>query len=175
MTQQTTSTYLLKANGALPNNPQLPVLVCEQVFQPNANLVNQFKQTFEQNNWRGTWVGGVFDYHHYHSTAHEVLGVAAGSAVILLGGPGAEEIEVKAGDMLILPAGTGHCLESSSADFKVVGAYPEGQENYDICTEDDDPKEQKENIAKVTLPESDPIAGANGPLLKHWHKPEQAL
>jgi len=168
MKTQHITPYLLQPNGKIPNNQQLPLLVYQQVFEAKEDLVSQFKEAFEQHNWRGTWADSVFDYHHYHSTSHEALGVAAGSALLVLGGPDAQEIEVRAGDMLVLPAGTGHCLESSSADFKVVGAYPEGQASYDICTEEDDPKEKKKNIRKVPLPETDPVAGANGPLLEHW-------
>ncbi|MCX2739918.1 cupin domain-containing protein [Pontibacter anaerobius] len=168
MTKQTSTPHFLQPHGNIPNNQQLPLLVYQQVFGQSDDLVNQFKETFKQNNWRGSWVNGVFDYHHYHSRSHEVLGVAAGSAVLILGGPAGKEVEVKAGDMLVLPAGTGHCLKSSASGFKVVGAYPVGQENYDICTEKDDPQEKKKSIAQVALPTSDPVFGADGPLLLHW-------
>lgn len=168
MTKQTTTPYFLQPHGNIPNNPQLPLLVYEQVFSEKDNLVSRFKEVFKQNNWRGSWVNGVFSYHHYHSTSHEVLGVAAGSAILILGGPGGKEIEVKAGDMLVLPAGTGHCLKSSAAGFQVVGAYPAGQEDYDICTEKDNPEEKKKHLAKVSLPTADPVFGEEGPLLLHW-------
>ncbi|WP_276496832.1 cupin domain-containing protein [Pontibacter litorisediminis] len=168
MAKQTTIPFHLQPHGNIPNNPQLPLLVYAQVFSEKDDLVSRFKEAFRQHNWRGSWVNGVFGYHHYHSKAHEVLGVAAGSAVLLLGGPGGEELEVSAGDMLVLPAGTGHCLKSSASGFKVVGAYPAGQEDYDICTEKDDPEEKKKNIAQVALPAADPVFGQDGPLLQHW-------
>ncbi|AKD01892.1 cupin domain-containing protein [Pontibacter korlensis] len=169
MTKQTASAYLLEPHGSIPNNQRLPLLVYRQVFRHKDDLVSQFKEAFAQHNWHGSWVNGVFDYHHYHSKAHEVLGVTAGSAVIILGGPGGRETEVQAGDMLVLPAGTGHCLKSSSSGFKVVGAYPAGQQNYDICTEDDNPEEKRKNILQVSLPTQDPVFGAEGPLVRHWH------
>lgn len=163
------TTYLLQPHGSIPNNQQLPLLVYRQALENSNDLVSQFKEAFRQNNWRGSWVNGVFGYHHYHSKAHEVLGVASGSATLILGGPGAQELTVNTGDMLVLPAGTGHCLKSASSDFKVVGAYPAGQEDYDICTEKDDPEEKRENIAAVTLPATDPLQGKSGPLQQHWH------
>lgn len=168
MKAQTVKPLNLQPHGNNPNNPHLPLLLYWQVFPEKSNLESQFKEAFEQHNWRGSWTNGVFDYHHYHSKSHEVLGVAAGSATIIFGGPGGEEVEVKAGDMVVLPAGTGHCRKSASSDFSVVGAYPDGQENYDICTEDDDPEEKKQNIKQVPLPGADPVAGKEGPLLQHW-------
>ena len=168
MKEQTVSPLLLRSHGNIPNNQYLPLLLYRQVFSENSNLERQFKEAFEQHNWKGTWTNGVFDYHHYHSRSHEVLGVAAGSATLVFGGPGGEEIEVKAGDMVVLPAGTGHCRKSASSDFRVVGAYPEGQENYDICTGEDDAEEKKRNILQVQIPGQDPVAGKNEPLLQHW-------
>ncbi|QCR21045.1 cupin domain-containing protein [Pontibacter sp. SGAir0037] len=158
----------LRSGKHIPNNPDLPLMLYKQVFTDQKNLENKFKASFAEHNWRGTWTNGVFDYHHYHSTAHEVLGVAAGSATIQFGGPEGEKLEVKAGDMVILPAGTGHCRIKASRHFTVVGAYPAGQEKYDICTEEDDAEAKKRQIAQVPLPATDPIEGANGPLLQYW-------
>ncbi|MFD2245709.1 cupin domain-containing protein [Pontibacter ruber] len=159
---------LLQPKGNIPNNPTLPLLLYRQVFPDELDLEAQFKEAFRKNNWGGSWTNGVFGYHHYHSNAHEVLGVLAGAATIQFGGSGGEEIEVKAGDMVVLPAGTGHCRQRASPDFKVVGAYPKGQERYDICTEADDMTEKMENIRQVSLPEADPVNGENGLLVQHW-------
>ncbi|GAB3536559.1 cupin domain-containing protein [Pontibacter brevis] len=170
MNEQKVIPVLLQPHDNIPNNPHLPLLLYREVFSGNRELERQFKEAFAQHNWAGSWTNGVFDYHHYHSTAHEVLGVAAGSATIIFGGPGGKEVEVKAGDMVVLPAGTGHCRKSASSDFTVVGAYPARQEQYDICTEDDNPENKKQNIKQVTLPKADPVAGEGGPLLQHWKK-----
>jgi uncharacterized protein YjlB len=113
---------LLPANGSIPNHPAFPLLLYQQVFPPGDSLETNFKDAFHRNHWGGTWVNGVFSYHHYHSMAHEVLGVISGSATIIFGGPGGEEVQVQAGDMVVLPAGTGHCRKSASSDFSVVGA-----------------------------------------------------
>lgn len=162
--------YQLESNGKIPNNPQLPLLLYQQLFEQEEGLKQKFENAFSENNWAGSWVNGVFDYHHYHSTAHEVLGVISGTAIIIFGGPGGKEVEVKAGDMAVLPAGTGHCRKSASDDFKVIGAYPKGQEDYDICTEKDNPEEKLKNIQQLALPAADPVGGPDGPLMKKWQK-----
>ncbi|MEJ8801551.1 cupin domain-containing protein [Pontibacter sp. H249] len=169
MSKVNVSQHKLQPGQQIPNNPTLPVLYYPQAMAAESKLADKFKQVFEQNNWHGTWINGVFDYHHYHSKSHEVLGVAAGSAKVILGGPSGELFNLEAGDVVVLPAGTGHCLLSSSSDFKIVGAYPKGQENYDICTEKDDMAAKVRNIAKVPLPTHDPIAGVDGPLMHIWH------
>ena len=162
-----TKTFHFNGHGQIPNNPNLPLLLYQQVFA-GGNMEQQFEEAFSRNHWGGSWINGVYDYHHYHSTAHEVLGVIRGSATLIFGGPGGEEAEVKAGDMVVIPAGTGHCRKSSSPDFKVIGAYPRGQENYDLCTEKNDVEEKKKNIRKVDLPKADPVGGEEGPLMKEW-------
>ena len=112
---------------------------------------------------------GVFSYHHYHSNAHEVLCVVGGSASIAFGGPEGETVEVGAGDVVVIPAGVGHCKEGSRGGFTVIGAYPRGQENYDLRTgERGDRPEALENIRNVPLPKADPLFGDEGPLVRRW-------
>ena len=77
--------------------------------------------------------------------------------------------DVRAGDVLVLPAGTGHCNAGSSSDLLVVGAYPHGME-WDIRR--GDPAEHDEvlaNIDAVPLPRADPVRGPDGPLAELWH------
>jgi uncharacterized protein YjlB len=126
---------------------------------------------FARNGWLGAWVDGIFPFHHFHSIAHEVLGIVAGTAAVVLGGPGGRRVEVAPGDVLVLPAGTGHCNAGSSADLLVVGAYPNGM-RYDLRR--GDPAERDEvlaNIAAVPLPDTDPVHGAGGPLAEIWCSP----
>jgi uncharacterized protein YjlB len=116
----------------------------------------------------GTWRNGIYSYHHYHSTAHEVLGCYRGSAKVQFGGESGIVEELSAGDVVIIPAGVGHKNLGASADFAVVGAYPRGQD-YDMnYGKPGERPRADENIARVPLPETDPIFGKDGPLLRHW-------
>jgi uncharacterized protein YjlB len=151
------------AGDSIPNNPTLPALAYRGA------LSGDVEQTFLDNGWRGTWHSSVFPFHHFHSTSHEALGVESGHAVLALGGPQGEEVEVSAGDALVLPAGTGHKRVSASDDFQVVGAYPPGQEDYDLLRGDPAELEQAvANIERVELPRTDPVGGDDGPLLAAW-------
>lgn len=151
------------------HHPTLPVVVYRQVLPLDGDPVADCKRRFQEHGWRGIWVNGVFPYHHYHSTSHEVLGVVAGHADVLFGGEQGELLRVEAGDVVVLPAGTGHCNKGASADFQVVGAYPAGQENWDL--QRDKPDERiLDNIRHVPLPDQDPVYGDEGPLRELWGK-----
>lgn len=161
--------YGFDDDGSIPNNPTLPLLVYPQALAGSDLNPSRCKELLSANGWGGAWVDGVFPYHHYHSTSHEVLCVVGGSASIAFGGPQGETIEVSAGDVVVIPAGVGHCNKGSDGEFSVVGAYPRGQENYDLRTgEEGERPEVLENISNVALPESDPLFGEGGPLLRSW-------
>ena len=156
-------------DGRIPNNPTLPLLVYLQALGEDEQDPSRCKGLLAGNGWGGAWVDGVFPYHHYHSVSHEVLCVVGGSARITFGGPGGETVEVGAGDVVVIPAGVGHCRESSGGGFSVVGAYPRGQENYDLRTGGEGERPGVlENIRNVPLPETDPLFGEEGPLLRLW-------
>jgi uncharacterized protein YjlB len=126
------------------------------------------EETFAANDWLGAWRDGIFSFHHFHSTAHEVLAIVAGSARVTLGGPNGRTVDVSPGDVLVLPAGTGHRNAGASGDLLVVGAYPDGMD-WDVRR--GDPAEYEEaqrNIAAVPLPRTDPVFGAEGPLRRLW-------
>lgn len=162
-------TLQLERNDWVPNNPRLPVLIYPQAIELNgSDPAALFEQTFRANGWPPQWRYGVYDFHHYHTEGHEVLGVAAGHAQLMLGGPDGHVVPISAGDVLLLPAGTGHCNLSCSADFLVVGAYPPGQ-HADICREAPS-REQLEKIAKLPFPQSDPVQGAQGAVGQYWRE-----
>ena len=157
--------FVLARNGNFPNST-LPVVVYGRAASGEAEV----RALFERNGWPPQWTDSVFDYHHFHSTAHEALGVAAGEARLELGGPGGSMVDIAVGDIVVLPAGIAHRLESSSGDFAVVGAYPPGQDWDILKGRDEEWEKAVPNIAAVALPDTDPVGGNNGPLPDLWRK-----
>src|SRR3954447_12563474 len=154
----------LGRNGWVPNNELLPVVLYRAALHADrADPAAAFEEIFEKNGWPAQWRDGAYDFHHYHSTAHEVLGFARGHARLILGGEGGHQLEVRAGDVAVLPTGTGHCKVEASSDFLVVGAYPPDQQ-WDICRTAP-PVEAVSRMQQLPFPHSDPVEGANGVLL----------
>jgi uncharacterized protein YjlB len=156
-------------DGVFPNNGKLPVLVYRDVLEATGRgATSAIRRLFAKNQWGSSWVNGIYGFHHYHSTAHEVLAVCGGKAKVQLGGKQGLIVNLSAGDAVVIPAGVAHKNLGSGSNFIVVGAYPEGQ-HYDMCY--GEPGERPgtdENIDRVPLPESDPLRGPGGPLMQHW-------
>jgi uncharacterized protein YjlB len=159
----------LTDDGVFPNNARFPLLkYSDAVAIRGGDPAAAFEGLFDGNDWVGSWRNGVYNVHHYHSSAHEVLGVYSGSALVQFGGEQGVRVEVKAGDVAVVPAGVAHKRLSSSGNFAVVGAYPVGQ-MWDMCygREGERPGTDRV-IAAVPIPGNDPVHGKNGPLLDLW-------
>jgi uncharacterized protein YjlB len=162
-------THTLTDDGIFPNNPNLPVLVYPEavslvVHDPAA----VFEALFTTHGWGNGWRNGIYGFHHYHSTAHEVLGVFRGHATVQCGGEHGITLSIQAGDVIVIPVGVAHKNVGCSRDFGVVGAYPFGQ-NWDTCYGRPGERPQADrNITRVALPQADPVHGAHGPLVTHW-------
>lgn len=163
------TTYLLKDDGRIPNNPRLPLLLYSSALHlPEPEGAAVCERIIGSNGWGSSWRNGIYSFHHYHSTAHEVLAIARGTARVRFGGENGPVIDVQPGDVVVIPAGVGHKNMGSSRDLLIVGAYPQGQ-HWDLCR--GVPEELPwalENIARVPLPKTDPLYGPQGPLISHW-------
>lgn len=161
--------HYLRDDGVFPNNADLPVLVYRSVLElpvlfPSKHIVKLFKN----NGWENAWKDGVYDFHHYHSKTHEVLGVYKGYTTLLIGGKNGIRIRLQKGDVIIIPAGVAHKNIEPEAPFKCVGAYPKGF-FFDMKTgEPSERPKADQNIAAVPIPPSDPVFGINGELKKYW-------
>lgn len=161
-------TYFFEDDGSIPNNPDLPLLLYPDALSDDHTDASACRELLNEQNWSNEWVNGIYSYHHYHSTTHEVLAVLSGSATVKMGGEQGKELSISKGDVIVIPAGVGHCNLGSSVDFRVMGAYPGGQ-GYDLCTGKDDERPQVlENIKNVAIPDLDPVTGEKEPLHQKW-------
>jgi uncharacterized protein YjlB len=162
--------FVFEDDGLVPNN-QLPFLVYKGVVDvANDHPEKTIEGLFGANGWGAMWRNGVYDYVHYHATVHEVLGVARGCARVRFGGNSGKELEIMAGDVAILPAGTGHQCEYASPDFCVVGAYPPGPPMQITRPTPENHEKALKTIPAVKVPKTDPVRGEDGPLVMLWRR-----
>lgn len=158
-------TFTFADDGAIPNS-SLPLLVYQAAVPPDPAAIEQL---FAANRWPPAWRDGVHPFHHFHSTAHEALGVARGEASVLFGGPGGKVLTVKAGDVVVIPAGVAHCNQGQSKDLLIVGAYPDSAGRPDLRRgKPAEHEAARQAVQAVPPPTADPVAGVNGPLFSLW-------
>lgn len=157
-------------DGMIPNNAALPLVLYRGAIDltgtpdPEACI----EKTSAMHGWGHMWRNGIYPYVHYHSMIHEALGIARGRAGVRFGGARGREIDVAQGDVIILPAGTGHQRLRQSPDLVVIGAYPPTGK-YNLCRGSKAEHARATiTIPKVPLPVADPVFGLQGPLLSLW-------
>jgi uncharacterized protein YjlB len=119
-------TILFRDDRETPNNPTFPFLYYRSPINLNgaADPAAVFEVLFAANGWKPAWRNGIYNYNHFHTGTHEVLGIARGHARVRFGGEKGRLIEVRTGDVVVHPAGVGHRRLSASKDLLVVSAYP---------------------------------------------------
>jgi uncharacterized protein YjlB len=165
-------TYRFKDDGETPNNPRLPLLIYRSAvrFAPALDPAAILEDLFASHGWKGSWRDSIYPYNHFHTRTHEVLGIARGNARVRFGGAKGRDIELKAGDVIVIPAGTGHRRMAKSKDLLVVGAYPRHGKYDEPRPSEVDHAQAVEDIAKVRTPQTDPIHGVKGPLKVLWRR-----
>jgi uncharacterized protein YjlB len=162
-----TRTLQFADDGDIPNSP-LSLILYEGAIDPaEGDPAVAFETLFESHGWGGAWRNGIFPFHHYHSNAHEVLGIARGEADVRFGGEKGETVRVRAGDAVLIPAGVGHKRMSGGEGLLVIGAYPGGQDA-DLMREGAESGTAiRARIAAVELPAEDPVGG---PMRELWRQ-----
>lgn len=169
LTESEPTVLLIESDATTPNNPSLPVILYRQAARLSVSEPAElFEALFDSNDWPSAWRNGVFDYHHFHTTAHEALGLYSGNVTVLLGGENGTEVHIEAGDIAVIPAGVAHKNVGCSDDLGIVGAYPSGQSPDRGRPDAQRLAENLSNIAAVALPSADPAFGAGGALMRHW-------
>jgi uncharacterized protein YjlB len=163
-------TFLFKDDGTIPNNPTLPLVIFPAALNLSGTAYpeDNIEKMFERNAWGDTWRNGIYPYVHYHSQIHEAMAIVRGRARVRFGGENGEEIDLGPGDVAVLPAGTGHQSLWVSPDLLVIGTYPKSG-RFDLCRGSKAEREKALTaIPAVPLPDTDPVHGKDGPLLKLW-------
>lgn len=164
------SAYRFADDGETPNNPRFPFLYYRDAVKLTAEFdpAAIFEELFAAHGWTGSWRDSVYGFLHFHTRTHEVLGIARGNACVRFGGRKGRALEVRAGDVAVLPAGTGHCRISASKNLLVVGAYPDPDAYDEPRPNEVDHEKAVMAIACVKVPPADPVYGKNGPVSQLW-------
>lgn len=162
--------HLFQDDGLTPNNPAFPLIHYHGVVKLDGDFdpAAIFEVLFDSHGWRDGWRDGIYDFLHWHSSTHEVLGIARGTATARFGGARGRNIALKTGDVIVQPAGTGHQRITASKDLLVVGAYPAGSTYDELRSTKGEHDRASRAIAKTKAPRTDPVYGGKGPLKSLW-------
>jgi uncharacterized protein YjlB len=179
-------TLQFSKNGRVPNS-RFPVLIYHGAVTIDAgpDPAGAVIAGFRKNNWLNNWrYPGIYDYYHFHSTTHEVLGVVSGQMTLRLGGEGGSEVSLAASDVLVMPAGVSHIYLDGSSDILVVGGYPDGRD-WDLMRDEDiseaDWRDALKRIMTLPIPDRDPVTGEamrqwqEAPSSLEWGQPREEL
>ncbi|KAF4124785.1 Cupin [Geosmithia morbida] len=164
------SRHLIPAHGLIPNTSlqDKPLLIYHSAFagSPSAEKIESHLRSLGV--VEPQWQYSMYSTTHFHSTTHEVLCVSAGRARLCFGGEendGRVEVDVSPGDVIVVPAGVGHRLlrEEGGGAFQMVGCYPVGNQQWDMCYGNPSEKSKIDGIASLPWFKRDPVYGAHGP------------
>lgn len=200
--------YHLPPTALIPNSPypllHYPGFLLEQVSSQD-DVLPRIHDIFVSNGWQTQWIFryGQTQEAHYHTQTHECMAVLSGTATIRFGvadtdpdlelsthGPAKEdggvELEARAGDVFIIPAGVAHKTHDTTpgtfalltpgkgrgidaenprealakidlSGFTMLGAYPVNG-RWDYATGGENAGEYGK-VWEVPRPERDPVMG----------------
>jgi uncharacterized protein YjlB len=160
-------TFRFEPDEGIPNN-SLPLVCWKGRLPGEARSGGGAAALFLRNGWQGTWVYTVFPYWHFHTRGHEALACVSGRARIGFGGDHGITTDVEQGDVCVIPGGVGHKRVESSEDFQMAGCYPPGQEGDIVKPGDIAVEAAAQLIARLALPETDPITGLTDGVVAAW-------
>ena len=154
-------------DGRIPNSV-LPLLVYRGALA-GSDLAVAFERRFAVNDWRGAWRDGIFAYHHFHSTSHEVLGIAEGEAMVRFGGERGDELAGHGGRRRGHPGrvlGTGWSAARTTSSWSAP--IPRAGRGMSGAATRPNGRRCWLTSPRSRCPRSDPLEGADGPLLRAW-------
>ncbi|CAB9520595.1 Cupin domain [Seminavis robusta] len=143
-------------DGTFPNNPDHPVMMAKDAFRGSDQ---EARHLLQQAAWTSPWKWGIFPYHHYHSTAWELLLCVQGQADILLGGDvTGTMVTIHKGDVMLIPPGVVHKQMREQGGFALLGSYPKEGCSGPVDTVTKKPNQQeRQNILDCVAPTFSPI------------------